>query len=118
VSAFPNATGEPGHPMNAKYWNDQAIQAGYDVGNIPVKGAIVVFEAGSKYAAGDAGHVGYVESVVPVEGGYKMVFSQASTIYTSNSWIRGDHKMLKPLEIFIPATGSGSDMSFIYDKRP
>lgn len=118
VSAFPNANGEPGHPMNAKYWNDQAVQAGYDVGNIPVKGAIVVFEAGTEHAPGDAGHVGYVESVTFKDGVYEVKYSQATPREVKGEWVRGDHVMLPPGVLYIPATGSGSDMSFIYDKRP
>ncbi len=123
VTDWPNAEGKPGHPLSAGAWNDQAEKAGYEVGNLPVRGAIIVYEggydpdgSGPKAPVDSAGHVGYVENVTRVEGGYQIEYSHANTIYNSDgSWERGAHKMNANATRFIPDNGV-SDISFIYDK--
>ena len=124
VSAWPNAQGEPGHPQNAEKWNDQALQAGYEGGDRPVKGAIIVFEAGydpdgsgPKKAIGSAGHVGYVESVTKLDSGYKIEYSHANTIYNSDgTFVKNAHMMNKNSTMLVPEDDI-SGFSFIYDKR-
>lgn len=111
VSAFGN-----GHPGNAIEWTNQAAKSGFEVGQLPVKGSIAVFNQASGFANTEAGHVGYVESVDLVEGGYKITYSHANTIYTDNSWLRGTHQMNKNGSIVIPAQGLNG-VSFIYDKK-
>jgi surface antigen len=44
---------------NAKFWFDDAVAAGVPTGQTPVAGALVVWDYG------DAGHVAYVEAVLP-----------------------------------------------------
>jgi surface antigen/uncharacterized protein YukE len=85
ISTFGN-----GHPGNAAQWDDQARAAGYETGVLPMKGSIIVYEgnldpdgAGPIRRTNSAGHVGYVESVTRVDGGYQVVYSQADTIYGS-----------------------------------
>lgn len=126
VFDWPNAAGDPGHPKNATYWNDQASQAGYEVGELPAKGSIIVFEAGydpdgpgGRVGYGKAGHVGYVERVTRVEGGYQVEFSHANTRYTDQNqsdFYRGVHDMNRNSTKFIPDDGI-SGISFIYDKK-
>jgi surface antigen len=47
----------------AKDWAAFARLAGMTVKAVPVAGAIVVWQPGVEGAAGESGHVGYVESV-------------------------------------------------------
>lgn len=119
VSAFPNANGEPGHPGHATNWNDQAAKAGYEVGNIPVKGSIMVLEKGTHGANETMGHVAYVENVTFNDGVYRVFYSEASLAKDINgNGILGNHLPVTSNHIDIPATGSDANMSFIYDKRP
>lgn len=115
-----------GHPGNAEKWDDQARAAGFDTGHLPIRGSIIVFEAGydpdgaggNRQPIGSAGHVGYVEKVVRVEGGYQIEFSQANTIYGSEfdgGWKRGAHTSPTVATKFIPDNGIDK-ISFIYDK--
>lgn len=114
-----------GHPGNAVAWLDQAQKAGYDTGDLPQKGAIIYYKpgydadgSGPRLPVGEAGHVGYVESVTRVEGGYEVKISQASTKYGSqylDGWERGTHTTPTTASKFIPDSGV-SGVSFIYDK--
>jgi len=120
VISFPNDNGEPGHPRNAMYWDDQAKDAGYSVGKVPVIGSVVVFEPGSSATSSNVGHVGYVEKVTIVDGGYKVEYSQADTIYTNaakTEWVRGDQTKSYIGTITIPFDGADEYTSFIYDKN-
>ncbi|HOH20155.1 MAG TPA: CHAP domain-containing protein [Anaerolineaceae bacterium] len=115
VGTLRDITGMTG---DAHAMNDSALAAGYEVGDLPVKGSIIVFEKGHSHSAGDVGHVGYVESVTPrLDGGYDVVYSHAATIYTPEGWIRGQHRLLSNTTITIPADGYPGT-SFIYDKPP
>ena len=116
VTAFGN-----GHPGNASKWLQQAKDANFDTGKVPIKGAILYYKPGykGKYSTiGQAGHVGYVESVTRVDGGYQVKFSQANTIRGDqypNGWKRGDHTPPSTSAKFIP-DGGEDGISFIYDK--
>ncbi len=82
VTAFPNSSGQPGHPGHAYQWDDQAVRAGYEVGTRPIKGSIMVFEKGILGVNTKAGHVAYVESVERTsDGGYLIKTSEANTLY-------------------------------------
>ena len=48
---------------DAKYWYADAIKAGYAVGQVPLPGAILVYDSGQ--GRGSYGHVAYVETVYP-----------------------------------------------------
>lgn len=124
VAPWPNSSGEPGHPRNATEWNDQAAQAGYEVGSLPAKGSIIVFEGGYDpdgtgkiEGYGSGGHVGYVEKVTRVEGGYEIEFSHASVVKNSAGVNQvGTHKMNSNAPKFIPDSGIDK-VSFIYGKK-
>lgn len=104
---------------DAYQWDDNARQAGYDVGTRPVPGSIMVLEENNSVMSGlgDAGHVVYIEKVTPVEGGYKITYSQASTprIEGTDKW-DGTYRYVNPrtstTTVIVPATGA----SFIYEK--
>ena len=107
-----------GH-MNAHYWNENAVNAGLEVGETPVKGAIMVFEAdgGAKNGIMDVdnevGHVAYVENVTRVDGGYQVEFSHGNTLYDANgNYISGTYKPMKNETRFIP--DGNTSVSFIY----
>jgi len=104
---------------DAHQWDENARQAGYDVGTRPVPGSIMVLEQNNSVMSGlsDAGHVVYIEKVTPVEGGYKITYSEASTprIEGTNKW-DGTYRYVNPRTstsiLKVPATG----VSFIYEK--
>lgn len=108
--------------MNAHYWNENAIAAGYEVGGKPVTGSIMVIEADKGVYNGimdvdnNAGHVLYVENVKETSGGYLINYSHAATIYDdAGNYIPGTYKMLNnSTPIFVPYESSA--VSFIYDK--
>lgn len=117
VSAF----WKPGK-MNAHYWNENAAAAGFEVGNRPVKGSIMVVEAdhggnnGIMNVDDQAGHVLYVEGVTETDGGYMVSYSHAGTLYDeAGSYIPGKYKMLNSsAPVFVPYESAA--VSFIYDK--
>jgi surface antigen len=111
VSSFPNGSGQPGHPLNANMWDNQARQAGYDVGARPVKGSIMVFEGKNDVMSVNKtdGHVAYVENVKRVDGGYEVTISQAD-----NSGVRGTYVNQRTSTITVKDGVSG--VSFIYGK--
>lgn len=117
VSAFPNAHGQAGHPGDANIWDNQAQQAGYDVGSRPVKGSVMVFEGKNDVMSVNksAGHVAYVENVKKVDGGYEVTISQANTQYDKNgNFIRGIHTPPQTSTITVKDDAIG--VSFIYNK--
>ncbi|MCP4356602.1 MAG: CHAP domain-containing protein [Chloroflexi bacterium] len=63
---------------DAREWADRALEAGYDVGDVPVKGSVMVWQPGAHSAHEVYGHVSYVERVVPERDGSFTVF------YTDN----------------------------------
>jgi WXG100 family type VII secretion target len=123
VSAWPNASGKPGHPKNACEWDNQARQAGYEVGQKPLKGSILVWEPGAKYTQehnnytvsthSTAGHVAIVEEVD---------YSNSEVVrvkigHASLSDGRGTHS--DPIHQWVtlnPAEIERGDISFVYDK--
>jgi surface antigen/uncharacterized protein YukE len=107
VYAFGEDAKQVAHPGNAYQWNEQAQVAGYEVGNIPVKGAIMVYEPGVRGVNVPNGHVAYVEEVT-----WDAAKQEYQVKITDNS--RPD----KPVQIKpIPVNGA-SGISFIYDKPP
>ncbi len=106
-----------GHPGDASDWNNQAVKAGYEVGERPAKGAIMVFEGDNNVMRvdKDAGHVAYVEKVEKVDGGYKVSVSQADTKYDSKgNFVRGTYINKRSSTIFVKDSAKG--VSFIYGK--
>jgi len=106
-----------GHPGDASAWDNQARAAGYDVGERPAKGAIMVFEGQNDVMKVDktAGHVAYVESVEKVDGGYNVTVSQANTQYDSKgNFVRGTYINPNTKTVFVKDGANG--VSFIYDK--
>jgi len=106
VQPWPNSSGQPGHPGDAHLWNDQASQAGYEVGNVPVKGAIMVWEKGASADGyiGDAerGHVAFVTGVQPnSDGSFDVSFTDNGNQSTPVI------KTVRP---------GDAGISFIYDK--
>lgn len=121
-----------GH-MNANYWDENARDAGFEVGSEPVKGSIMVFEAddgvdnGIRIVENDAitekpmnvdnsaGHVAFVENSQKVSGGYNVTISQANTKYDANgNYIPGIYIKQNTMTVFVP---DGNEMcSFIYNK--
>jgi len=112
---------KPGR-MNAQYWNENAVAAGFEVGNKPVAGSIMVIEADNGIDNGimnvddRAGHVLYVESVKETNGGYLVNYSHAGTLYDdAGNYIPGTYKMLNnSAPVFVPYESPA--VSFIYDK--
>lgn len=110
---FPDAVN--GH---AYKWNDQAANAGYEVGNYPVKGSVMVFEPGIRNYHEEFGHVAFVEKVEPQSNGtYKVTFTdnnhpdpdlceKYNVSYQKASW--PDHLIVTPGE---------KGISFIYDQK-
>ncbi len=106
-----------GHPGDASDWNNQAESAGYEFGERPAKGAIMVFEGDNNVMRvdKDAGHVAYVEKVEKVDGGYKVSVSQADTKYDSKgNFVRGTYVNKRSSMIFVKDGAKG--VSFIYGK--
>lgn len=91
VTPFPNGAGHPGHPKDACFWDDQAAKAGYEVGTRPVKGSMMVFEKGVLGVDKHSGHVGYVEHVKKISGGYLVTTSEADTVVKGGVAVRGTH---------------------------
>lgn len=117
VSSFPNSQGEAGHPLDANMWDNQAKDAGFDVGSRPVKGSIMVFEGKNDVMSVNktAGHVAYVENVKAVAGGYEVTISQADTKYDAGgNFIRGTYTNKRTSTIVVKDGSRG--VSFIYDK--
>ena len=141
VSAWPNDAGKPGHPLNAKEWSGQAVAAGYEVGDRPVKGAIMVMnsdelphstkgyaywtdsDGGKQYTNGTAGHVAYVEDVNTIykDGKtlYEVTISEANTMYREDgSFVRGAHTTPTTRTVTIDPQTLENGVDFIYDHPP
>ena len=98
---------------NANVWDDQAKTAGYEVGDRPVKGAVMVFEGGVRGSSEKYGHVAIVENVTQnADGSYKVHISESN-------WA-GKAYNERDLNISGGQNGAGSasdGISFIYDKK-
>lgn len=83
---------------DAKFWDDDAREAGYPIGKAPQVGAIVVFDARVQDADRNYGHVAYVEEVY------------------SSSEFRLSEKGCKPdrCEVNYRLAHTGESVSFIY----
>lgn len=61
---------------HAKYWAEQALAAGQDVGSVPVQGSVMVWQPGVFKAHAEFGHVSYVERVERlIDGSFKVFFT-------------------------------------------
>ena len=63
---------------HAKYWAEQAANSGLEVGNVPVRGSVMVWQPGVFKAHEEFGHVSFVEDVKWLADGSFKVF------YTDN----------------------------------
>lgn len=89
---------------HAKVWNEKALAAGYEVGEVPVKGSIMVWQPGVHGASEEYGHVSFVERIEPAGNGAFRVW------YTDN-----DHMDPRfPVNVLIMPGENGVD--FIYGK--
>ncbi len=106
------------HRPHAGGWNDAAKKAGYDVGKVPVKGAIMVIEPDKGHKNGvmnvsdDYGHVVYVEDVQIVDNGYKITYSHGGW---EKGMAQGTYIPKDNATVVVPFNGD-SDVSYIYDK--
>jgi len=61
---------------DAKVWGEKALAAGYEVGEVPLKGAVMVWQPGAHHANITYGHVSFVERVVDLgDGSFKVFFT-------------------------------------------
>lgn len=89
---------------DARYWDGVAADSGYDVGDVPVKGSIMVWQPGVHNADESYGHVSFVERVIPNRDGTFTVE------FTDNLNMNSD----TPTRITITPGEEG--VSFIYDQ--
>lgn len=89
---------------DARLWNSVASDTGYDVGDVPVKGSIMVWQPGVHNADQNYGHVSFVERVIPNRDGTFTVE------FTDNLNMNPD----SPTRIVITPGEEG--VSFIYDR--
>lgn len=89
---------------DARLWGDKAIEAGYEVGSMPVKGSVMVWQPGVNGANADYGHVSLVERVIPESDGSFTVY------YTDND----NMDPASPLRVSIRPGEEG--IQFIYDR--
>ncbi len=89
---------------DARLWNGVASDTGYDVGDVPVKGSIMVWQPGVHNADERYGHVSFIERVIPNRDGTFTVE------FTDNLNMNPD----KPTRIVITPGEEG--VSFIYDR--
>jgi len=68
----------PAVSRDAKYWAEQASQHGIEVGQVPIKGSVMVWQPGIFNADAEFGHVSFVEGVERLADGSFKVF------YTDN----------------------------------
>ena len=90
---------------HAKFWGEQALASGLEVGNMPVKGSIMVWQPGVFGAHAEFGHVSYVERVE------KMLDGSLKVYYTDNDYMNAD----SPRSIVLRAGKAG--VQFIYGER-
>jgi surface antigen len=105
---------------NACQWDDNAIKAGYEVGDRPIPGSVMVIEPKNEFMKVDsiAGHVVYIEKVTPVEGGYKITYSQASTPRDSAGNWNGEYSYTNVTTSTKIVADGTPGISFIYEKPP
>ncbi len=89
---------------DAREWGDNAIKAGFEVGSVPVKGSVMVWQPGVNGANADYGHVSLVERVIPESDGSFTVY------YTDND----NMDPASPLRVSIRPGEEG--VQFIYDR--
>lgn len=89
---------------HARFWSGVASDTGYDVGEVPVKGSIMVWQPGVHNADQNYGHVSFVERVIPNRDGTFTVE------FTDNLNMNAD----SPTRIVITPGEEG--VSFIYDR--
>ncbi|MBE7531201.1 MAG: CHAP domain-containing protein [Ardenticatenaceae bacterium] len=89
---------------DARLWNSVASDTGYDVGDVPIKGSIMVWQPGVHNADQNYGHVSFVERVIPNRDGTFTVE------FTDNLNMNPDN----PTRIVITPGEEG--VSFIYDR--
>lgn len=112
---------------NALDWNESATQAGYAVGIKPKSGSVMVFEPGVMGADRSAGHVAYVEDVVPNhDGTVRVTVSEANVVYQNGAVVWGTHTPPTRREIVFRQNSDGTltdmrgnpvNVSFIYGKK-
>lgn len=89
---------------DARLWDGVASDTGYDVGDVPVKGSIMVWQPGVHNADERYGHVSFVERVIPNrDGTFTVEFTDNLNMNTDN-----------PTRIVITPGEEG--VSFIYDR--
>jgi hypothetical protein len=89
---------------DARYWDGVATETGYDVGDVPVKGSIMVWQPGVHNADQTYGHVSFVERVIPNrDGTFTVEFTDNLNMDSTN-----------PTRITITPGEEG--VSFIYDR--
>ena len=105
---------------NACQWDNNAIEAGYEVGDRPIPGSIMVIEPENGFMTVDskAGHVVFIEKVTPVEGGYEITYSQASTPRDSAGNWTGDYSYTNVRTSTRVIADGTSGVSYIYEKPP
>ncbi len=111
-----------GHPKDAHYWDNQAANAGYEVGTRPVKGAIMVFEKGVLGVDKESGHVAYVEHVKRTsDGGYLITTSEANTVWKKGGKgkiaVRGTHTRPYTRHYYMKPLGNGKYRIWRCDKN-
>ncbi len=89
---------------DARYWDGVATDTGYDVGDVPVKGSIMVWQPGVHNADERYGHVSFVERVIPNrDGSFTVEFTDNLNMNVN-----------APTRITITPGEEG--VSFIYDR--
>jgi surface antigen len=95
----------------------------YDTGKIPVEGSIAVFDQSAEVFHHDNrvftadkvnGHVGIVEEIKIVEGGYEIRMSHAGVVYENGNPVSGTYAKYQDLIFEVPFEGL-EDIGFIYD---
>ncbi len=104
---------------HAYKWDDQAANAGYEVGSYPVKGSIMVFEPGIRKYHEEFGHVAFVEKVEPQpDGTYKVTFTDNNH---PDPALCDKYKIAQPPKPSWPdyliVTPGEKGISFIYDQK-
>ncbi len=87
---------------HAKVWDEKALTAGYEVGEVPVKGSVMVWQPGVHGASEEYGHVSFVERIEPAGNGAIRVW------YTDN-----DHMDASVSVLIMPGENG---VNFIYGK--
>ena len=91
---------------HAHKWNEQAEIAGYEIGDYPVKGSVMVWETTVKGANSTYGHVAIVEKVERLDDGRVKI------------WYTDNHNTDSANPTSRTITPGSESISFIYDKQP